>query len=97
MSRSVVIYGIVIDTDQDGVFLDYPYLGGITDTPAEAEALARALSGDKSIPGTVMARVYDMNSSGLEHAKKLACYQFCQQARNMYDMEDQQQRREKRK
>ena len=96
-SKYVVVYGIVQDTEKDGVFFDYPYLAGILDSASDAEKLAVQLTSDKSMQGTVMPRIYNLNGEGLEGVRLLATKHFGQQAREMYDVEEQQQRREKRR
>lgn len=93
--KNIVVYGIVIDTDDSGIFLDFPYLGGETENHKEAEGLARDITDDKDIPGTaVITKIYQIEDS-LTEIKKLAHRQFSQIASDMYDVEDIQRRREK--
>lgn len=96
MTKCAVIYGIVLDTELDGIFLDFPFLGGVVDSQPQAEALARSITEDRGIPGTVIVRIYSIDDD-LGQVRAMALKQFNQTALEIYDVEEQQERRDKRK
>lgn len=57
--RFAVFYITVVDTDKDGILVDGPFLGGEVSSKFAAELLARDLANDRSIPGSVMPKIYE--------------------------------------
>ena len=97
MKQSVIFYAVVQQTDADGMFLDFPFLGGVVDND-QVERLAHDITDDRAIPGTVITKVFNMNGSdSLLEMQKLAYRQFNQTANLMYDMEEIQQRKDKKR
>ena len=97
MSKSVIFYAVVQQTDSDGIFLDYPFLGGIV-PPEQVDQLARDITDDRAIPGTVITKVFNMNGNdSLLEMQRIASRQFGVTANMMYDMEEIQQRKDKKR
>ena len=90
--KSVVFYAVVHETEDDGIFLDFPFFGGVATTPL-AEQLAKDITDDRAIPGTaIITKIYRVDRPLIE-IKSIAHRQFCQKAVDMYDVEDMQERR----
>jgi hypothetical protein len=82
-----VLYAVVRETDEDGVFCDFPYFGGIVDTQADAAQLSKDITNDRGVGGTVVTKFYEyFNDFGA--VNKLAYKHFQQIANDMYDVED---------
>lgn len=97
MSRSVIFYAVVVQTESDGIFLDYPFLGGIVNND-QVDQLAREITDDHQIPGTVITKVFSLNGAGsLTDLQRMASKQFLTAANMMYDMEEIQQRKDKKR
>ena len=97
MSRSVIFYAVVVQTESDGIFLDYPFLGGIVAND-QVDQLAREITDDHQIPGTVITKVFNLNGSNtLLELQQMASKQFLASANMMYDMEEIQQRKDKKR
>lgn len=92
--RYAVLYGVVIDGDE--LFFDVVFIGGLVNTLDEAADLARDITDDKSLPGSVITKTYPFDSS-VGEIQSLAHKQFCQTAIEMYDVEEMNSRREKRR
>lgn len=87
MEKFVIFYVSVLDEDK-GIFVDGPYLGGVCLSKDMADFLARDLTNDKQLPGTVMPKVYAFDSYlGVGPSHYLAKNQFQRMAEDMYDME----------
>ena len=85
--KFVVFYITVVDTDEDGVVIDGPYLGGVMQTKPLAEELARCLTNDRTLPGAVMTKLLSFGPNGIQGALKLARKQFFRLSDEMQDME----------
>ena len=97
MKQSVIFYAVVIQTESDGMFLDFPFLGGVVPND-QVERLARDITDDRAIPGTVITKIFNMNGTeSLLEMQRIASRQFNQTANLMYDMEEIQQRKDKKR
>jgi hypothetical protein len=95
--RHAVFYVTVTDTDKDGILVDGPYLGGEVSGKFAAELLARDLANDKSIPGSVMPKIYEYGpGQTFDDLLFLAKRQFDKLAIEMYDQEAIQERMRRR-
>jgi len=92
----LIYYSVAIDTPDDGVFLDIMYLGGEAKTEEEAEKLAIDITNDRSIIGTIFTKVFEVNDNN-EFVTELAIKQFNKIAENMYEMEEIQERKRKKR
>jgi hypothetical protein len=89
MIKHVVLYAVVTDHDEAGIFVDAYFLGGIIDEYTVAEKLAWDLTNDKTIPGTVLTKIYKFNNHiEFERALVMAGKYFHQLALDMYDAEE---------
>jgi hypothetical protein len=87
MDEYIVFFASVTEEGDDGTFVDYPFLGGITDTKIKAEQLAKSITNDKSIPGAIIPKILPINT-GTDQAIKIAQDYFRRLAVDMYDMEE---------
>jgi hypothetical protein len=89
-SRHFVFYITIVDTDKDGIFADGPFFGGETFDQPSADDLARDLVNDKSIPGTVIPKVYAYNANyqSFPDITVLATKQANRMIVDLYDQEE---------
>lgn len=92
--RYAVLYGVVLDGDE--LFFDVVFMGGMVNTLDEAADLARDVTDDKSLPGPVFTKTYPFENS-VGEIQSLAHKQFCQMAIELYDVDEMNSRREKRR
>jgi hypothetical protein len=89
MTKHIVLYAAIIDHDEAGIFVDAYFLGGVVDTHSAAEKLAWSLTNDKTIPGTILTKIYKFNShTEFGRVLDMATKYFHQLALDMYDTED---------
>lgn len=85
----VVFYACVIETDDDGIFVDSTYFGGTTITRPLAEELVRDITNDKNMPGAIVPKILSIAHFDEMHiAHDVAQRHFNNMAREMYSMED---------
>lgn len=89
----VVYYASVIDDEEDGIFVNAPFLGGFSETREGADVLAKDIVNDRSLPGVVITKIFPCPDR--EQILSLATKQFNQMARDMYDVEDAMHRKRK--
>ena len=51
-----------IATDDDGLYIDYMYFGGVVNTDEEAEVLTYSLVNDEKLDGAVFVKAMPMDS-----------------------------------
>jgi hypothetical protein len=95
VDRFAVFYACMIDDDDAGIFVDYPFFGGIASSEEEVNQLMRSLTNDRNLPGAVIPKKYRINNMAdvLEVAKR----QFKQLTKDVYAMEDMQARMKNKK
>lgn len=82
----VVYYASVIDDEEDGIFVNAPFLGGFSITREGADILAKDIVNDRLLPGVIITKIFPCSDRG--QILSLATKQFNQMARDMYDVED---------
>jgi len=100
MKKFAIFYGLIRDTDEDGVFFDYPYFGGETYDKTHAEIIASGIVNDSSMPGTVVVKIVTytcyhncaLNSREFENVLRMVTRQFLNMARSLYESEEMQKR-----
>lgn len=93
MISYAVFYAVVTDDDEAGIFVDAPYFGGSTATKEHAEMLARCLTNDKTLPGTIIPKIYAYRRyETINSALEMASRQFKQMMHDMYSQEEMQRR-----
>jgi len=88
--RYVILYGVIIETDDDGAYFDYTYFGGIKNEEQEARSLAREIVNDDEITGTKVPMIYKLigNNGELKELLQGANKQFLRMANDIYEAED---------
>ena len=87
MGKFVVYYATITEDDEAGVFVDYPFFGGTAQNKEEAERLSRSLTNDRTLPGAIVAKIYE-DTNTFEETMIRANKQFKQLSNDMYQMED---------
>lgn len=88
-----VFYAVIVEDDEEGIFVDSPYFGGVSHHKPQAEQLARHITNDRSMQGAIITKIYPFNLyEGLRQPHELATRQFNQMAKEMYDAEETQRR-----
>lgn len=91
-----VFYACVIETEDDGIFVDSTYFGGTAHTREVANVLVQDITNDKNIQGAVVPKVLLIDThEELSVAHDVAQKQFTQMARDMYAVEEMNQRGKK--
>ena len=96
MTRSIIFYITVSDASDNDIIVMGPYLGGIMCTQEGVENLARDLVNDRSLPGAVMTKIYELDDITVGEAYSMAKRQFNTMADEMDDMQRIQKRMRKR-
>lgn len=93
MKNFLVLYACIVDDEEAGIFVDYPYFGGMVDTLEQVELLQKSLINDRHIPGSKFTKYYSSELvSSVRECIDLAKRQFGKMARDMYEVEDMQER-----
>jgi len=86
----VILYACIITDDENGLFVDHTFLGGIAPNKIQAEEVAKDITNDKSIPGTTISRILSIESQyELPKVMSMTNKYFHEMANEMYDMEAQ--------
>jgi hypothetical protein len=86
----VILYACIITDDENGLFVDHTFLGGIAYSRNQAEEVVRDITNDKSIPGTTISRILPLESrTELPKIMTTTNRYFHGLANDMYDMEAQ--------
>jgi len=96
MSRHIVLYAVVTEDDDSGIFVDHCFLGGIVKSKKDSEVLAKELAGDQAIPGTVITKAYQLHDD-MAKKIKMANRFFAGLAREIYEVEEIQNRKKRRR
>lgn len=87
----MIFFATIIETDQDGVFVDGPFFGGESATLRFAELIAKDLSNDRAISGTVVPKILEYKHGDNQERQqtiRIALQHFNHLARDVYDQED---------
>lgn len=90
-----VIFYVTVSDDEDGFNMDGPYFGGKTSTKDQADAMAKVITNNKSIPGVVITKILPLKD-GMRETIKIAQRQFDRMAEEMHEMDQIQRRMKKR-